>query len=156
MWETYPKLTQKSHFSIFFPIFPKLFIRFERSFVHSFYTILWSFRCNFIKLVLLGCEKHIQNSPKNGQKSHFLIFFRFSQNCSYDSNEILYSHSTPYYGPLGVISWKSYCWDVRNISKINPKMAKKVIFRFFSDFPKTVHTIRTKFCTVILHHIMVL
>ena len=37
---------------------------------------------------------------------------------------------------------KSYDWDVRNIAKINSKMA---IFRLFSIFSKTVHTIRTKF-----------
>ena len=52
---------------------------------------------------------------------------------------------------------KSYGWDVRNIAKISPKMAKKQsFFDFFSIFSKTVHTIRTKFSTVILHHIMVL
>ena len=34
-------------------------------------------------------------------------------------------------------------------------MAKKAIFRLFSIFSKTVHTIRTKFL-VILHQIMVL
>ena len=38
-------------------------------------------------------------------------------------------------------------------AKISPKMAKKtVIFRLFLIFSKTVHTIRTKFSTVILHH----
>ena len=37
---------------------------------------------------------------------------------------------------------KSYDWDVRNIAKINPKMA---IFRLFSIFSKTVNAIRTKF-----------
>ena len=34
---------------------------------------------------------------------------------------------------------------MRNIAKFSPKMAKKtVIFRFFSIFSQTVHTIRTK------------
>ena len=52
---------------------------------------------------------------------------------------------------------KTYGWDVRNIAKISPKMAQKQsFFDFFSIFLKTVHTIRTKFSTVILHHIMVL
>ena len=51
---------------------------------------------------------------------------------------------------------KSYGWDVRNIAEISPKMAKKAIFRLFSIFAKTVHTIRTKFSTVILHLIRVL
>ena len=41
---------------------------------------------------------------------------------------------------------KSYGWDVRNIAKISPKMAKKQpFFDIFSIFSKTVHTIRTKF-----------
>ena len=40
---------------------------------------------------------------------------------------------------------KSYGWDVRNIAKISPKMAKK---QPFSTFAKTVHTIRTKISTV--------
>ena len=40
---------------------------------------------------------------------------------------------------------KSYCWDVRNIAKISPKMAKKNShFSIFSIFSQTVHTIRTK------------
>ena len=52
---------------------------------------------------------------------------------------------------------KSNGWDVRNIAKISPKKAKKTaIFLTFFDFLKTVHTIRTKFSTVILHHIRVL
>ena len=52
---------------------------------------------------------------------------------------------------------KSFEWDVRNIAKISPKMAKKTaIFRLFSTFSRTVHTIRTKISTVILHHIRVL
>ena len=52
---------------------------------------------------------------------------------------------------------KLYGWDVTDIAKISPKMAKKQsFFIFFSIFSKTVHTIQTKFSTVILHHIMVL
>ena len=89
-------------------------------------------------------------SPKMAKKQSF---FDFLKNCPYDSNEIFYSHSTPYYGPLCAISLNSYGWDVRNMVKISQKT---VIFRFFSIFSKTVDTIRTKFSTVILHHIMVL
>ena len=85
-------------------------------------------------------------SPKMAKKQSFFdFFFDFLKNCPYDSNEIFYSHSTPYYGPLCAISLNSYGWDVRNIAKISPKRAKKtVIFRFFSIFSQTVHTIRTK------------
>ena len=48
---------------------------------------------------------------------------------------------------------KSFGWDVRNIAKISPKMAKKQQFFDFSRFSQKLHAIRTKFSTVILHHI---
>ena len=83
--------------------------------------------------------------------------FKFLKNCPYDFHEFLHSHSTPKGTPACAMASKSYGWDVRNIAKISPKMAKKQpFFEFFSIFSKTVHTIRTKFSTVILHHIMVL
>ena len=71
-------------------------------------------------------------SPKMAKiGSFFYFFFDFLKNCSYDSNEFFYSHSTSYYGPLSAISLNSYGWDVRNIAKVSPKMAKKtVIFQF--------------------------
>ena len=93
---------------------------------------------------------HVRNiakiSPKMAKKQSFFdFFFDFLKNCPYDSNEIFYSHSTPYYGPLCAISLNSYGWHVENIAKISPKMAKKQsFFDFFSIFSKTVHTIRTK------------
>ena len=55
------KIAQKQPLFDLFRFSQKLSIRFERNFVQSFYTILWSFVCNFIKFVLLGCEKHSQN-----------------------------------------------------------------------------------------------
>ena len=55
-----PKMAKNSLFSTFL-ILQKLSIRFERKFLQSFYTILWSFVCKFIKFILLGCEKHSQN-----------------------------------------------------------------------------------------------
>ena len=95
-----PKMAKKHPFFDFFRFSQKLSIRFERNFLQLFYTILESYMCNGIKIVWLGCEKHSQNHPKNGQKT--------------------------------------------------------AIFRLFSIFAKTVHMIRTKFCTVFLLHIMVL
>ena len=81
-------------------------------------------------------------SPKMAKKQSF---FDFLKNRPYDSSEILYSHSTPYYGPLCAISLNSYGWDVRNIAKFSPKMAKKNShFSIFSIFSQTVLTIRTK------------
>ena len=73
-------------------------------------------------------------SPKMAKiatKTAIFQLFDFLKNCPYDSNEILYSPSTLYYGPLCVISSNSYCCDVRNMAKINPKMTKK---RPFFDF----------------------
>ena len=55
-----PKMAKKQPFFDFFRFSQKLSIRFERNFLQSFYTILWSFMCNFIKFVWLGCEKHSQ------------------------------------------------------------------------------------------------
>ena len=78
--------------------------------------------------------------------------FKFLKNCPYDFQKILHSHSTPKGAPACGKASKSYDWNVRNIPKIGPKMArvspKTAIFRLFS--------IRTKFSTVILHHIRVL
>ena len=75
-----PKMAKKQPFFDFFRFSQKLSIRFERNFLQSFYTILWSFMCIFIEFVWLGCEKQSQIEPKNGQKnSHFSIFSIFSQ-----------------------------------------------------------------------------
>ena len=68
-------------------------------------------------------------------------------------HKFLHSHSKPKGAPVCIMASKSYDWDVRNISKISPKT---VIFRLFSIFSKTVHAIRAKFSTVILHHIRAL
>ena len=71
-------------------------------------------------------------SPKMAKKQPFFDFFDFLKNCRYDSNEIFYSYSTPYKSPICAMASKSYGWDVRNIGKISPKMAKKQpFFEFF-------------------------
>ena len=58
--------------------------------------------------------------------------FKFLRNCLYDFHEILHSHSTPKGAPACAKTSKSYGWDVRNIAKISPKMAKKQpYFDFF-------------------------
>ena len=128
-----PKMAKKQPFFDFFRFSQKLSIRFERIFLQLFYTILESYMCNGIKIVWLGVRNIAKCSPKMAKKQSFFdFFFDFLKNCPYDSNEIFYSHSTPYYGPLCAISLNSYGWDVRNIAKFSPKMAKKtVIFRFF-------------------------
>ena len=52
---------KKQPFCDFSRFSQKLSIRFERNFVQSFYTLIWSFVCNFINFVWLECEKDSQN-----------------------------------------------------------------------------------------------
>ena len=126
-----PKMTEKRQFSCFFSIF-----RSRKKFSTTYAIVLFFF---------------VFFSP-----DLFMKISNFS-NCSFDFHEILHSHSTPKGAPVCAKASNSYGWDVRNIAKINPKMAKKQpFFDFFSIFSKTVHAIRTKFSTVILHHIRVL
>ena len=74
-------------------------------------------------------------SPKMAKKQSFFdFFFDFLKHCPYDSDEIFYSHFTPFYGPICAVASKSYGWDVRNIAKISPKMAKKQSFFDFFRF----------------------
>ena len=91
--------------------------------------------------------------PKNG---HFSIyFFRFSQKLYIRFERNFYSPSTLYYGLLCAISSNSYGWDVRNIAKFNPKMAKKTSqFSTFFDFPKNCPYDSNEIFTVLLHYIM--
>ena len=60
--------------------------------------------------------------------------FKFLKNCPYDFHEILHSHSTPKGAPACAKASKSYGWDVRNIAKSSPKMAKKQPFFDFFQF----------------------
>ena len=60
--------------------------------------------------------------------------FKFLKNCPYDFHEILHSHSTPKGAPACAKASKSYGWDVRNIAKISPKMAKEQPFFDFFRF----------------------
>ena len=103
-----------------------------KKFAESLYTHRGPCVRKRIKILWLGCEKLRQNYLKIFQKTaSFRFFFDFLKNCPYYSKENLYSHFTPYYGPLCVISLISYGWDVRNIAKINPKFAKNSHLRLF-------------------------
>ena len=71
--------------------------------------------------------------------SFFFVFcshenFEFLENCPYDFHEILHIHSTPKGAPACSKASKSYDWNVRNIAKISPKMAKKQSFFDFVQF----------------------
>ena len=52
-----PKNGQKQPFFNFFRFSQKVFERFERNFLQSFYAIIWSYECNFNKLVWLGIKR---------------------------------------------------------------------------------------------------
>ena len=51
---------------------------------------------------------------------------------------------------------KLYNWDVRNIAKISPQMAKKRSLLILQYSLETLRTVRTKISTVIFHYIRVL
>ena len=96
-------------------------------------------------------------SPKMAKKQPFFDFFRFSQKLSirFERNflQLFYTILESYMCSGIKIVWLG-CEKQPELAQ---KMAKKTaIFRLFSIFSKTVHTIRTKFSTVILHHIRVL
>ena len=70
-------------------------------------------------------QKLAEKWPKN---SHFSTFYDFLKNCPYDSNEILYSRFTPYYGPLCAISSNSYDWDSSESEGKRPKSTPLPLF----------------------------
>ena len=78
-------------------------------------------------------------SKKNSFFPHpatYAIFFfsrPFNENFSKTVHTILHSHPTPKGAPACAKASKSYDWNVRNIAKISPKMAKK---QPFFDFLK--------------------
>ena len=152
-----PKMAKKQSFLDLFRFSQKLSMRFERNLLQSCYTILESYMCNGIKIVWLGFGKQPKLAQKWPKNSHFSIFFDFLKNCPYDSNEMFYSHSTPYYGPLCAISLNWYVWDVRNLAKINPKMGKKQTFFDFFYFccKNCPYDSNKSFYSLFLHHSMV-
>ena len=65
--------------------------------------------------------------------------FKFLKNCPYHFYKIRHSHSTHKGAPVCAITSKSYDWDLRKISKISIKMAKKQPFWTFLIFSKTLY-----------------
>ena len=113
--------------------------------------------CNGIKIVWLGCEKHSQNQPKNGQKTAiFRLFSIFSKTVR--TIRTKFSTVTLHHIRVLMCNGIKIVWlGCEKHSQNYPKNGQKTaIFRLFSIFSKTVQTIRTKFSTVILHHIRVL
>ena len=103
-----------------------------------------------------GCDvRNIAKiSPKMAKKQPFFDFFRFSQKLSirFERNflQLFYTILESYMCNGIKIVWLRCEKHSQNQPENGQKTA---IFRLFSIFSKTVHTIRTKFSTVILHHI---
>ena len=86
--------------------------------------------------------------------------FKFLKNCPYDFHKILHSHSNPKGAPACSKASKSHDWNVRNIAKINPKLAKKQSFfdffrfsqklsiRFEQNFLQSFYTIVWSMCAI--------
>ena len=109
-------MAKKSHFSIF-SIFSQT--------LHTIRTNASQKEKDLSRLLYRICGSGFFSRP-------FHENFKFLKNCPYDFHEILHSHSTPKGAPACAKASKSYGWDVRNIAKISPKVAKKQpFFDFF-------------------------
>ena len=77
-----------------------------------------------------SCDWDVRNvskiSPKMAEKQSFSTFFDFLKYCPYDSNEIFYSHSTSYLGPLCVLSSNSYGWESSESQGKRPKLLYRI------------------------------
>ena len=120
--------------------------------------LLLAFLLSFSVSGFLGVGKHFRLLM---QSCRFFVFFsphlftkisNFSKTVHTKFIKVC-SHSTLERAPACAKASKFFDWNVRNIAKISPKIS---IFRLFSIFSKAVHTIRTKFSTVILNLIRVL
>ena len=76
--------------------------------------------------------------------------FKFLKNCPYDFHKILHGHSTPKGAPACAKASKSYDWNVRNIAKISPKMAKIDPKQPFFDFFRFSQKLSIRFKRIFL------
>ena len=106
-------------------------------FSHStpYYGPLCAISLNSCGWDVRSIAKIYSKMAKNSRFSTFLIFAKTVQTI-----RTKFCTVPLYYGPLCVISSNSYCWDVRNIAKIDPKMAKysdfSTFFRFLQKLSK--------------------
>ena len=128
--------------------------RFFVFFSQSFYTQRCPCVCKRNKIVWLRCEKHSQNYPKNGQKTAvfrlFLIFAKTVHTIRTKLCTIL-----QYIMVLFVCNFIKFVLlgGEKHRQKQPKNVQKAAIFRLLI-FAKTVHTIRTKFSTVIFYTII--
>ena len=74
--------------------------------------------------------------PQMDKKQPFSTFLAFLKTCSHNLDKISFSIYTPHKSPICKMVSKLYDWDVRNITKISPKMAKQQPLLDFFDFLK--------------------
>ena len=86
-------------FSIFSKTVHTIRTKFSTVILHHFRVLYVQWHQNR----MAGMRNIAKISPKMAKKHSFFDLIDFLKNCPYDSNEILYSHSTPCYGPLCVI-----------------------------------------------------
>ena len=79
----------------------------------------------------------------------FNEYFKLLKHCPNDFHKSSHSHLTPRGAPACPMASTSNDWDVRNISKFNPKMTKNshlwTFFSFFKNSKTVKNMIRTKF-----------
>ena len=80
--------------------------------------------CNGIKIVCLWGDKQPKLAINDQEMANWEIL-QFFLKTSRRSNEIFYSHFTPFLGPLCAMSSKPFDCDLTNIVKSSPKVTKK-------------------------------
>ena len=135
-------LIQSCRFFVFFSL--DLFMKIS-NFSKTVHTIFIKFCSHSTPKGAPACSKasklydwNLRNiakiSPKMAKISPKLAIFRLFSISSKTVHTIFYSHSSSYQRPICAMASKLYGWDVRNIAKISPKMAKKQLFFDFFQF----------------------
>ena len=144
-----PKMAKKQPFFDFFRFSQKLSIRFERNFLQSFYTILWSFAGNFIKFVWLECEKQPKCTQKWPKKTAIFRLFIIAKTIHTIRLCTVILHHI-YYGPLCAILSNSYDWDSSESEgkrrKPTPLPHMRLWFEKFTTFVASVCEARLRLC----------
>ena len=111
-----------------------VFREFDTLFVSLILWVFWDFHVHLLFLSLRYGADLCRSRLVNFFSRPFSEIFEFLKNCPYDFHKILHSHSTLKGAPACAKASQFYHWDVRNMAKISPKMAKKAIFRLFLIF----------------------
>ena len=148
----WPKTAIFRLFSLFSKTVRTIRTKFSTVILHHIRVLYVQWHQNRIAGMRGKQPKLAQKWPKN---SHFRLFSLFSKTV----RTIRTKFSTVILHHIRVLYVQWHQNRMAGMRGKQPKLAQKwpknSHFRLFSIFSKTVHTIRTKFSTVILHHIMV-